>query len=163
MKRFPFFIKCLLFPWCISFASYSMERKRKVEMLKITSDTSSSMRVPLAKAHYKVKLQKAVAECMTTCEIIEESDYISKTGYHLFRNMLKRISVQYCSPDVLANEHRSFLDFFAEIIRKINPAVYNDTVLGESLDEVNEAFNLIADQKRKARQQRVKVNNLKGM
>lgn len=108
------------------------------------------------KNYYKRKLHTAVKQCKKQClrKKEKEVDYIKKYGSCLMQDIANHlVAKKGYTVNTFENDHSLFLDFIAEILRKVNPECYKGE-LQAHLDRVNEAFNDMKEYKTKDQKRR---------
>lgn len=121
-------------------AVHAQKNKRKVNPIK---------------DYYKRALYQALLECKDLCKRTIKSEYISRSGVLVMQEMACNLAAQQeYTAAIFQIDHANFLEFIAEVKRKVNPSIYVG-LLEESLDGVNEAFNDMEKRKTKDKRRRL--------
>jgi hypothetical protein len=95
---------------------------------------------------YKKNLLDALLMCKTECKKNDDSEYIRRYGIFLMGQMANNVKDIY-TYETYVTDHDKFLDFYTQIILKIQPSVRENLL--EKLDDVNDAFNSMHTYKQK--------------
>lgn len=124
----------------LSVAVHAQKNKRKVNPIK---------------DYYKRALYQALLECKDLCKRTTKSEYISQSGVLVMQKMARNLAAQQeYTAAIFQIDHANFLEFIAEVKRKVNPSIYAG-LLEESFDGVNEAFNDMEKRKTKDKRRRL--------
>lgn len=124
----------------LSVVVHAQKNKRKVNPIK---------------DYYKRALYQALLECKDLCKRTTKSEYISRSGVLLMQEMARNLAAQQeYTAAIFQIDHANFLEFIAEVKRKVNPSIYVG-LLEESLDDINEAFNTMRQRKTKDKRRRL--------
>lgn len=130
----------LLLMMAIVTGAHSCEKKRNFDPFK---------------DYYKRTLYNALIQFRNACATNKEcGDYIKKTGSYIMNQIANHLAEKKdYTTDTFTNDHRQFLEFITEVIRKIKPEYYKS--LQQSFDDVNEAFNDMKERKTKDKKRRI--------
>lgn len=100
----------------------------------------------LVMCRYKKNLLDALLLCKVECKTVDDVEYIRRYGAYLMGQMANNVKEIY-TYETYVDDHDKFLDFYTQIILKIQPSVRERLL--EKLDDVNYALNAMHTYKQK--------------